>query len=405
MGQRKAFPILDQKINDERFVYLDSAATALVSTTVQKKVIDFLNSDYSNIHRGVYTTSMKSSQIYEETRQTVKQFLDASEQQEVVYTSGTTESLNLVAYSFGDAFIKEHDEIFISPMEHHANLIPWQQLAKRKNAKLVYMPLNEDGVVDISAVQKMITTKTKLIAVTQVSNVTGVINDVDALAKIIHKNNGYIVVDGAQAVTHLKVNVSEFDFYTFSGHKIGALNGIGILCGNKNLLNKMQPIKYGGDMISIVQLYESNWNEVPYKFEGGTPNIVAVVSLKAAIEQLLQYSFDHFKVVTEQLMTKTWHTLQKNKNIELYGSLTFSKQSGIISFNFKTLHPHDVATALDLKGIAVRAGHHCAQVYMKQLEKHATLRLSTFIYTNEEDINIFLSAIEEIGEFFNNGII
>lgn len=403
MDWRRAFPILNQQINDEPFVYLDSAATTLVSSDVQKAVCDFLNKDYANIHRGVYTTSQRASELYESTRTVVKQFLKATDKQEVIYTSGTTESLNLVAQSFGELILKEHDEILISPMEHHANLIPWQQLCQRKQLKLIYMPLNELGVVDVEAVSKLINEKTKLIVVTYVSNVTGIVNDVHKLANLIHQQNGYIVVDGAQAVTHFQVDVSQFDFFAFSGHKIGAFNGIGVLCGYKKLLEQMQPTKFGGDMIRVVNLYDSDWNDVPYKFEGGTPNIVGVISLNAAIKQLYDYSFERLETNTAYLMQKAWDELVDNPQIELYGQLAFSKQTGIIGFNFKQIHPHDVATAMDLKGIALRAGHHCAQPYMKSLNTFATLRLSTFIYTTEQDIDVFLSAIKEIGEFFYYG--
>lgn len=402
---KQDFPLLQQHINDEPFVYLDSAASVPMPLPVQQEVQRFLNEDYANVHRGVYTTSMRATEQYENVRYIVKKFLHASEEQEVVFTSGTTDSLNLVASSFGELFINQGDEIFVSVLEHHANLVPWQELAKRKEANLVFMPVTEDGCIDVAAVRDMISVKTKMIAVTHVSNVLGTINDIDSLAQIIHDNNGVIVVDMAQSIPHQEVDVAPFDFVAFSGHKMGALNGVGVLCAKRQWLEQMAPIKFGGDMIQVVSDTHSTWNEVPYKFEAGTPNIVGVMSLGAAIQWLQTIGMATIKQHEQQLIKYTLDKLKQSQGVHIYGSQDVSKKSGVITFNLEGIHPHDVATGLDMEGIAVRAGNHCAQPLMRYLQVPATVRLSVYIYNTLEDIDRFIAALIAVKEYFSDGII
>lgn len=402
---KQDFPLLQQRINDEPFVYLDSAASVPMPLQVQQEVQRFLNEDYANVHRGVYTTSMRASEQYENVRQVVKEFIHAQDDQEVVFTSGTTDSLNLVASSFGELFIQPGDEIFVSVLEHHANLVPWQELAKRKQANLVFMPVTEDGWIDVSAVADMVSEKTKIIAVTHVSNVLGTINDIDTLAQIIHDHNGVIVVDMAQSIPHQEVDVAPFDFVAFSGHKMGALNGVGVLCAKRQWLEQMAPIRFGGDMIQVVSDTHSTWNEVPYKFEAGTPNIVGVISLGAAIKWLQTIGMEVVRQHEQQLLAYVLDKLQHVQGVHLYGSHDVAKKSGALAFTVDGIHPHDVATGLDMEGIAVRAGNHCAQPLMRYLRVPATVRLSIYIYNTQEDMDRFVAALVAVKEYFSDGII
>ncbi|MBS4750110.1 SufS family cysteine desulfurase [Carnobacteriaceae bacterium zg-ZUI78] len=403
MDIKKDFPVLNQSINDEPYIYLDSAASSFVPLPVQEKITTFLNTTYANVHRGVYTTAYQATQEYEKVRDIVKNFIHAASEKDIIFTSGTTDSLNIVAKSYGESILQEQDEIFVSALEHHANLVPWQELAKKTGAKLIFMPLLETGEVDVKAVSKMATHRTKIVAVTHVSNVLGVHNDIETLANIVHNVGGVIVVDGAQSTPHLSVDVTHYDFYAFSGHKLGALNGIGVLYGRHELLEKMPPITFGGDMIEYVGDMESTYQKTPYKFEAGTPNIIGAISLGAAIEYIQQCDMDTIRQYTQQLTMAALHQLQTIPDVLIYGHEKGYNGGSIISFNLKGIHPHDVATALDMEGVAVRAGHHCAQPLMRQLNVTATVRASFYIYNTKEDVDRFVEAVKKVKEFFTNG--
>lgn len=397
---KKQFPILMQQIHEESFLYLDSAATVPMPTVVQQQVVEFLNTDYANVHRGVYTTSQRSSDRYEAVRQSVAQFLQAESPESIVFTSGTTQSLNVIAQSFGEQFIQAGDEIFVSPLEHHANLVPWQQLAKKKQATLRYLPLTETLHVDVEKTKAMLTPRTKLIAIAYVSNVVGTQQPVNVLAELIHDNGGVIVVDGAQAVPHHRIDVKPFDFFAFSGHKIGALTGVGVLYGKEKWLNQMPPIQHGGGMIATVEPFDSTWTSGPEKFEAGTPNIVGVISLGAAIDWLQAIGYQQIYAHVKRIGQYAYAQLTNIPGVRVYGK----SDSGVIAFNVEGIHPHDVATAMDFEGIAMRAGQHCAQVLLHHLNISATVRFSGYIYTSTADVDRLVVAIKRVKEFFNNGL-
>lgn len=403
MDRRKEFNIFNQIVNDEPYVYLDSAASVPMPIPVQQEVMRFINQDYANVHRGAYTLAQKSSEQYEAVREKVKQFIQVEHAEEIVFTSGATASLNMIARSFGEWFIQENDEIWVSVLEHHANLVPWQELAKRKKAKLRFMPVNQAGEIDVSETAKLLSKKSKLIAVAQVSNVLGTQNPVKELAQLIHQKDGVIVVDGAQAVPHQVVDAKPFDFYVFSGHKMGAMTGTGILYGKKQWLDEMEPIQFGGDMIDVVLNTSSTWTDVPHKFEAGTPNILGVISLGASIDWLnhigRQNIAEHVKKLTGTLMTK----LQTISGVTIYGTEDCTKHHGIVSFNINGVHPHDVATGLDMEGFAVRAGQHCAQPLMRYFNIPSTVRASVYVYNTLDDIDRFIEAVKRVKEYFLNG--
>lgn len=397
---RKDFPILDQKVNGKDLVYLDTSATSQSPVQVIDAMNDYYSEYNSNVHRGVHTLGTKATDAYEQARMKVRSFINAKRYEEIVFTRGTTASINLVARSFGDALVEEGDEIVVTEMEHHANIVPWQELAKRKNAKLVFIPLESDGSIKIESVESVINDKTKIVAVTHVSNVLGTINDIKAITEIAHAHDAYISVDGAQAVPHMKVDVQDLgvDFYSFSGHKMLGPTGIGVLYGKAQLLDDMAPIEYGGDMIDFVGLYESTWTELPVKFEAGTPMIAEAVGLKAAIDYIESINAEKILNYEQELTDYAYRRMSEIEGIEIYGPV---KRAGLITFNLKDVHPHDLATALDSEGIAVRAGHHCAQPLMKWLGVSATARASFYIYNTKEEIDIFIDGLKRTKEFFS----
>ncbi|WP_370543838.1 aminotransferase class V-fold PLP-dependent enzyme [Granulicatella sp. 19428wC4_WM01] len=400
MDIRQEFPIFNQLVNDEPYVYLDSAASVPMPLSVQQRMTHFMNTDYANVHRGVYTLSQRASDQYEQVRQIVQQFIGAEKSSEIVFTSGTTASLNLVAQSFGEYFVQEDDEIFVSVLEHHANLIPWQELAKRKHAKLVYMPVTQDGYIDVHKVSFMVSQRTKIIAVTQCSNVLGVCNDIDTLSDLVHAKGGVIVVDGAQSVPHRHVNVSKYDFVAFSGHKLGGLTGTGVLYGKHKWLEVMKPVLFGGDMINQVDKFSSTWAQVPYKFEAGTPNILGVITLGESIKWIQNIGLDtidkHNRLLTEHLL----NGIKDIQGLTVYGTTDMTLRQSIVTFNLNPIHPHDVATGLDMEGIALRAGHHCAQPLMRYLNVSSTVRASVYIYNTLDDIEQFIIALKRVKEYF-----
>lgn len=397
---KKQFPILQQEVNGHPLVYLDSAASSQKPTVVIEALKHYYEWDNANVHRGVHTLGSRATDAYENAREKVARFIGAARQEEIIFTRGTTTALNVVASSYGGAAVGEGDEIVITPMEHHSNLIPWQQLALKKKAVLKYIPLQPDGHIDLADAEKTITAKTKIVATAYVSNVLGVVNPVKELAAIAHRNGAVMVVDGAQSTPHMKVNVQELDadFYAFSGHKMCAPTGIGVLYGKKQLLESMEPIEYGGEMIDDVGLYESSWKELPWKFEGGTPIIAGAVGLAAAIDFLEGIGLEEIHRHETKLAAYAIHRLSEIEGLTLYGPR--EREVGLLTFNLQDIHPHDVATVLDASGIAIRAGHHCCQPLMRWLEASATARASLYLYNTEQDIDRLAEALIQTKEYF-----
>lgn len=398
---REMFPILNQEINGHPLVYLDSSATAQKPITVIEAVNDYYRKNNANVHRGVHTLGSRATDQYEGAREKVRQFLHAKSTAEIIFTRGTTTSINMVAYGYARHQLKKGDEIVITPMEHHSNIIPWQQAAKATGATLKYIPLQEDGTITLDDVKKTVTTNTKIVAITHVSNVLGTINPVKEIAQIAHQNGAIFVVDGAQGAPHMEVDVQDLDcdFYALSGHKMGAPTGIGVLYGKKALLEVMEPVEFGGEMIDFVDLYDSTWKELPWKFEGGTPIIAGAIGLGAAIDFLQDVGMENILKHEEQLADYALEKMRTIDGIEIYGP---EKRAALVTFNLDDVHPHDVATVLDAEGIAVRAGHHCAQPLMKWLDVTATARASFYLYNTTEDIDRLVEGLLKTKEYFNH---
>ncbi|WP_311908646.1 cysteine desulfurase [Carnobacterium divergens] len=402
---KKDFPILFQEINDEPLVYLDNAATSQKPQQVLDALNTYYQRDNANVHRGVHTLAERATAKYEMARQKVKTFINAKETAEVLFTRGTTTSLNWVAKSFGEANVNEGDEIVISYMEHHSNIIPWQQLAKKQKATLRYIELTPTGELDLASAKKLITAKTKIVAIAHVSNVLGVVNPIAELTEIAHQVGAVMVVDGAQSVPHMSVDVQQLDvdFYAFSGHKMLAPTGIGVLYSKRSLLEKMEPIEFGGEMIDFVYLEDSTWKELPWKFEAGTPNIAGAIGLGAAIDYLTELGMEDIHHYEQELVAYVLPKLQEIPGITIYGPTDPAKRTGVITFNLEGVHPHDLATAMDMEGVAVRAGHHCAQPLMNYLEVNSTARASFYFYNTKSDADTFIKALLATKEFFANG--
>jgi cysteine desulfurase / selenocysteine lyase len=401
---RKQFPILDQEVNGKPLVYLDSAATSQKPVQVIETLERYYREYNSNVHRGVHTLGTKATDAYEGAREKVRKFINAKSIQEIIFTRGTTTALNTVAASYAAANLKEGDEIVISYMEHHSNIIPWQQVAKRTGAQLKYLPLQEDGTISLDDVRATVTSNTKIVSIMQVSNVLGVINPIKEIAQIAHENGAIMVVDGAQSAPHMKIDVQDLDcdFLAFSGHKMCGPTGIGVLYGKKHLLENMEPIEFGGEMIDFVELYDSTWKELPWKFEGGTPIIAGAVGLGAAIDFLNEIGLDQIAEHERKLAAYALEKMAEIEGIQIYGPLDPAKRAGVVTFNIQDVHPHDVATVLDAEGIAVRAGHHCAQPLMRWLKATATARASFYLYNTEEDIDKLVEGLVKTKEYFSD---
>lgn len=402
---RKDFPILFQEVNDEPLVYLDNAATTQKPTQVLDVLRHYYEHDNANVHRGVHTLAERATADYENSREKVRAFINAKETAEVLFTRGTTTGLNWLARSYGDAFIKEGDEIVISYMEHHSNIIPWQQLVERKGAILRYLPLTDEGFIDMTAAKEIINEKTAIVSLAYVSNVLGVINPIKELAEMAHANNAVMIVDGAQAAPHMAVDVQalDADFFAFSGHKMCGPTGIGVLYGKRHWLEQMEPVEFGGEMIDFVNLFDSTWKELPWKFEAGTPNIAGAIALGAAVDYLNEIGMDNIHRYEQELVDYVLPKLHEIDGITTYGPQDPAHHTGVIAFNLAGIHPHDVATALDMEGIAVRAGHHCAQPLMNYLNLPATARASFYFYNTKEDADRLIEAIKATKEFFKDG--
>ncbi|WGD57566.2 cysteine desulfurase SufS [Bacillus subtilis] len=398
---REQFPILHQQVNGHDLVYLDSAATSQKPRAVIETLDKYYNQYNSNVHRGVHTLGTRATDGYEGAREKVRKFINAKSMAEIIFTKGTTTSLNMVALSYARANLKPGDEVVITYMEHHANIIPWQQAVKATGATLKYIPLQEDGTISLEDVRETVTSNTKIVAVSHVSNVLGTVNPIKDMAKIAHDNGAVIVVDGAQSTPHMKIDVQDLDcdFFALSSHKMCGPTGVGVLYGKKALLENMEPAEFGGEMIDFVGLYESTWKELPWKFEAGTPIIAGAIGLGAAIDFLEEIGLDEISRHEHKLAAYALERFRQLDGVTVYGP---EERAGLVTFNLDDVHPHDVATVLDAEGIAVRAGHHCAQPLMKWLDVTATARASFYLYNTEEEIDKLVEALQKTKEYFTS---
>ena len=401
---RDQFPILSVTENEKRLIYLDNAATSFKPLSVLKAVDDYYRMDNANPHRGVYTLGVRSTDIHENARLTAARFVKASPE-EIIFTQNATEALNLVAYSYGMEFLKEGDEILISVAEHHSNLVPWQRVAKHTGSRLVYLYPGPDGQITEEELDQKINPRTRLIAIAHVSNVLGTEAPVKSIVKRARLHGAVVVLDCAQSVSHMPVDVKELDvdFAAFSGHKMYAPMGIGVLYGKKELLDKMPPFLSGGDMIANVHEQTSTYAEVPRRFEAGTRNVGGEAGLAAAIEYINSIGWETIRTHEHALMDQALKGLNALPYITVYGSTNSSDRHGVISFNVDGVHPHDTATILDSEGIAVRAGHHCAQPLMEYLGIGSCVRASIAIYNTEEDISVFLNSLGQVRRWMGYG--
>ena len=393
------FPILQTKMNGRPIVYLDNGATTQKPEAVIKAVADYCTYCNANPHRGAYELSVKATDIYETARVRTQHFIGAARPEEIIFTKNATEALNLVAYSYGRANIREGDEIVITISEHHSNIVPWQFVAKARGAVLKYIYLAEDGNLSAEDIAAQITEKTKIVAVTHVSNVLGLVNDVRTIADRAHAVGAVIIVDGSQSVPHIAVDVQamDADFFAFSGHKMLSPMGIGVLYGKCDILDAMPPFLFGGDMIEYVGEQDTTYAELPAKFEAGTQNVSGASGLIAAIDYLEKVGFDRIETIERDLISYALPKLRELPFVELYGcDSKRDNKTGIITFNVKDIHPHDVASILDSYGVAIRAGHHCAQPLMRYLGQNATCRASFYLYNTHEDIDRFIEALKKV---------
>lgn len=402
---RQDFPILTTKVNDEPLIYLDNAATTQKPQQVMDAIEHYYQAMNANVYRSPHTLSYMATEAYEGVRQRAAEYLGARSAEEIVFTKGTTHSLNLVAQGYAQSILQPGDQIGLTITEHHANLVPWQQVAKRTGAELVFLPVDPvTGQIELEQAAEQITDKMRILTVSHVSNVLGVTQPIQQLAERIHQVGGAIVVDGAQAAAYHPLDVTELDvdFYALSGHKMCGPTGIGILYGKKSLLHQTQPIEFGGEMINQVGLYEANWKPAPYCFEAGTPNIAGVIGLGAAMDYLDSMGRPQIYQHVQALTDWTIQALREIEGVTIYGSQNPGEHAGVISFNIDHIHPHDVATAMDQLGIAIRAGHHCCQPLMRHLEVPATARASFFAYNTQSDAEQFVKAVQLTKEYFNH---
>jgi cysteine desulfurase/selenocysteine lyase len=396
---RNDFPIFSQKDGD--FIYLDSASTSQKPESVIDSVSTYYRSYAANIHRALYEIGEKATDRYESVREKVKQFINVPDSHVVIFTRSTTESINLIAYAWGTKNLAKDDQILITEMEHHSNIVPWQLLCSRSNASLKYIPIKQNGTLELETLKKNISSKTKLISLSHQSNVFGTVNPINNIINEAKKAGAITVIDGAQAVPHMKVDIKDLgcDFYAFSGHKMLGPTGVGVLVGRKNILEEMDPFMGGGEMINTVKMDESTWNEVPWKFEAGTPNIAQVIGLGASIDYIENIGIDMIHQHEQELLHYGLEILSQNENITLYGKA--KNRGGVIPFNVKNIHPHDLAKFLDTDGICIRAGHHCAQPIMNKLGISATARASFYLYNTKEDIEALAESIKKTVGIFS----
>lgn len=403
---RQDFPILNQEVNGHPLVYLDSAATSQKPREVIEVLKRYYENDNSNVHRGVHTLGSRATEAYELAREKVARFINAPSPEQVIFTRGTTESINMIAYGYARLQLREGDEIVLSPSEHHSNLIPWQQVARVTGAKLTYLPLQDDGTLSLDDVRQTVTSATKIVALAHVSNVLATIHPIKEIAAIAHGAGAIIVVDGAQSVPHMPVDVRDLDvdFLAFSGHKMCGPTGVGVLYGKRKWLEAMEPTYFGGEMIDIVELYDSTWKDIPWKFEGGTPIIAGAIGLGAAVDYLTKVGMENIQNHDMRLTSYAMDRLSEISDLTLYGPKRGDARGGLVTFNLGQVHAHDVSTVLDAEGIAVRAGHHCAQPLMRMLGVISTVRASFYLYNTEADVDALVHGLLSAKEFFQHAI-
>ena len=401
---RKDFPILKRKVRDNKpLVYLDNASTTQKPKQVIDAITNYYNNYNANIHRSVYSIAEEATEAYEKVRDKVAKFLNISKREEIIFVRGTTEGINLVAYAWGRKHIKEGDIIVTTEYEHHSNIVPWQLLVKEKGAKLEYIEINDNGELILDQLDKYLATgKVKLVVFSLMSNVLGTISDAEKIISKCHEAGVKTLVDAAQAVPHMSVDVTKLgcDFFAFSAHKMLGPTGIGVLWVRKSVLETMDPFHGGGDMIREVHKYETTWNDLPYKFEAGTPNIADVIGFGSAIDYLSQLGMEAVRKHEMELTQYALDKMSQIKGIVIYGPKDVSKRGGVISFNFHDVHPHDVATIVDREGVAIRSGHHCAQVLMEKLNVAATNRASFYIYNTKQDVDKLIQSLGKVSELF-----
>ena len=401
---RNDFPILKRTVRDnKRLVYLDNASTTQKPNQVIDAITDYYRNHNANIHRAVYALAEESTEAYETARDKIANFVNVKNRQELIFVRGTTEAINLVAYAWGRPHINEGDIIVTTEYEHHSNIVPWQLLTQEKRAKLEYIGMNDDGELNLDDLDKYLATgKVKLVTFSLMSNVLGTITDAEKIIAKCKAAGVLTLIDGAQAVPHMKVNLDTLgcDFFAFSGHKMLAPTGIGILWVRKSVLQTMSPFHGGGDMIREVHKYETTWNDLPYKFEAGTPNIADVIGFGAAIDYLTKIGMDNVRQHEIELTTYAMEKFAKIPGLQIYGTKDIAKRGGVISFNFADVHPHDVADIIDKEGISLRSGHHCAQVLMERLNVAATSRASFYIYNTKKDVDALIDSLNIVAKVF-----
>ena len=404
---RNDFPVLSRKINGHQLVYLDNAATTHKPRSVINSLVDFYENHNSNVHRGVHTLSMEATDKFEEAREKISTFINSQTSQSIIWTRNASESLNIISYSWGNKNIGEGDEILLSPMEHHSNLIPWQELARKKGAKIKFLSLNIDGTLDLSNIDELITQKTKLVSIVHVSNALGTINPVKELCEKAHQVGALFVLDGAQSVPHMSVDVQDIgcDFFVFSGHKMMGPTGIGVLYGKMEILEEMDPVFTGGEMVLEVTYEKASWADIPMKFEAGTPNIADSIALGTAVDYLqnigMENIHDYEKSITSYALKK-FNTLE-SEGVTLFGPKSSDQKGAVFSFHIPNIHPHDLGTILDGMGIAVRTGHHCAMPLIKSLGVSATARASFYVYNTMKEVDTLIDGIKSAIRYFGDG--
>ena len=400
---REDFPILKRKIKNNDLIFFDNGATTQKPIQVIDAISDYYKNYNSNIHRSVYTLGDESEKIYEESKHLVKEFINANSHEEIIYTSGTTESMNFIARII-EQDVEDGDEIILTYMEHHANLVPWQQLAIRKNLTLRFLDLDELGRININQLKELINNKTKIVSICHASNVLGNINPVYEIGSLLKDKDIYFVVDAAQSVPHMKIDVDKMncDFLAFSAHKMCGPTGIGVLYGKKNLLEKFDPVEFGGGMIGVVEEKSSTWAILPDKFEAGTPLLAEAAGLGATIKYLENIGLENIESYTKELTKYLYDELSKISNIKIYGTNEISDRVSLVSFNLEGVHPHDLTSFLDEKGICIRAGHQCTQPLLGKLGAYSVARASLYFYNTKEEIDFFIEVLKETKEFFEN---
>jgi cysteine desulfurase / selenocysteine lyase len=393
---REDFPMLKKSMHGKPLIYFDSAATSQKPQTVIDSITDFYNNHYGTVHRAIYELSVSSSENYQQTREKIKKFLNAKNIEEIIFTKGTTEAINLVAHSFGKAFIKPGDEIIISEIEHHSNIVPWQLMCEERSAILKVIPVDDLGVLSLDAFAKLLNNKTKLVAIGHICNSLGTVNPIKKMIQMAHQVGAKFLVDGAQGAPHLSIDVQDLDadFYTFSGHKIFGPTGIGILYGKQEILNAMPPYQGGGDMIESVTFPKTEYNVLPLKFEAGTPMIAEVIGLGKAIDYIVEIGLEDIWKWEHELLNYATQKIQEIPRLHIIGNAP--NKGAIISFVVDGMHPLDIGTLLDLQGVAIRTGHHCAQPTMKRFNVPGTARISFAFYNTKQEIDNFILALEHV---------